>query len=369
MSNPEHIFELQHLRSRSASAENPSAAPGQGGMAAHGFKGSPAIKNFTAGSTETLLDISGPGKIRHIWCTSSSADPDTMRNIIVRMYWDHHDIPSVEAPLGDFFGVAHGTIVSMQSCWITRQNGSGFNCYFPMPFATHARIEISNNTQNDIDWFFYQIDFTLGDTVTDDHGRFHCTFNRYNPAPYGEDVVLLNTNGGKGVYIGCVIGIRPLAPGWWGEGEVKMYIDNDTDYPTICGTGTEDYIGAAWGLHEQCTLYQGAPLVGTHTSLYRFHCLDPIYFEDAIRVTIQQMGNAPLDTARKLYGDQLIYSRKNHPCRDPDDVFYLRSDDYSCVAFWYQYPLLHKRDALPDTSVRSRHLFNREAEQKKEAAL
>jgi len=364
------LYRLRELHSRSASAENPKALPGQGGTAGHGIKGSPAIKDFKAGSTAVLLDQKGPGLIRHMWMTSHARKPVHMRNLIVRMYWEGNDTPSVESPLGDFFGVAFGATVPMYSDFVSMQEGRGFNSYIPMPFGKSARITITNNSDTDIDWFFYQIDFTLGDPIGDEDGRFHAAFRRENPCPYGHDFTILDTKGSPGMYMGCVLGVRPLAPGWWGEGEVKMYIDTDDQYPTICGTGTEDYIGSAWGLDEHCTRFQGAPLHRNgFTSLYRFHIPDPVYFQKRIRVTIQQMGAAMKSDAEKIYGDKLIFEPKNHPRRDPNDGFYLRSDDYSATAYWYQYPLAKTMPDLPDKATRSADLYRARAGRKKNADL
>ena len=186
--NTDRLFTLRSLDSRAATAENPHALKGQGGSAAGGMKGAPAIKDFKAGATETLLDQQGPGMIRHIWMTSHARTPDAMRNVILRMYWEDNDVPSVEAPLGDFFGVAHGAAVPMYSDLVLMQEGRGLNCYIPMPFSTRARITVTNTLDRPIDWFFYQIDFTLGDTVDDEDGRFHAAFHRENPCPLGHDL-------------------------------------------------------------------------------------------------------------------------------------------------------------------------------------
>ncbi len=354
-----HLYSLKNLASRAASGENRDATVGQGGMTSNGLKGSPAIKLLKSGATETILNQTGPGKIRHIWCASSSMAPQVLRNLILRMYWENSSEPSVEVPFSDFFGVAHGATQPVYSDLITAQSGRGYNCFIPMPFAQHAKITISNESDDDLDWLFYQIDFTLGDKITKDDGRFHARFNRENPTTYGRDFVILNVKNARGVYLGCVLGVRPLSEGWWGEGEVKMYIDGDSEYPTICGTGTEDYIGAAWGLKEHNTPTQGAPLVTPRfTSLYRFHVHDPIYFQKDIRVTIQQMGNGKKSNIGPKYGDKLIFGWKNHPRRSPDDIYYLRSDDVCCTAFWYQYPLNTEKTNLPDKSVRSADLFD-----------
>lgn len=352
------IFKLTTLQSRAATAENPTAAPGEGGRVGDGLKGSPAIKLFRAGATATLLDTAGPGLIRHLWCTPSLRKPRHLRNLILRAYWENSATPSVEAPLGDFFGIAHGAAAPFNSHFLVNQEGRGFNCYFPMPFARRAVVTVTNETGEDIDWFFYQIDFTLGDEVGDDDGRFHARFQRANPCAYGHDFTILETAGARGVYAGCVLGVRPLAPLWWGEGEVKIYLDADTDHPTICGTGLEDYAGSAWGLETHAAPYQGAPYVNNEHklySLYRLHVPDPVYFQRAVRVTVQQMGAAHLHKARELYGDRLIYRPKNHPRRKPEDSVFLRSDDYCATAFWYQWPLA-PATPFPDHPARSASL-------------
>lgn len=355
MNSPSAIFKLTGLKSRAASAESPTAAAGGGGRTGDGLKGAPAIKLLRDGATATLLDVAGPGMIRHIWCTPSGRHPHHLRNLIIRAYWENNDTPSVQAPIGDFFGIAHGAAVPFHSHFLVNQEGRGFNCYFPMPFARRAVVTVTNETGEDLDWFFYQIDFTLGDEVGDDAGRFHARFQRSNPCPYGRDFTLLETSGARGVYAGCVLGVRPLAPMWWGEGEVKIYLDSDTTHPTICGTGLEDYIGSAWGLEAHAAPYQGAPYVNYAQqlfSLYRLHVPDPVYFQQAVRVTVQQMGATLLPKAREIYGDQLISRSKNHPRRNPEDSFYLRSDDYCATAFWYQWPLAPAAP-FPDRAQRS----------------
>lgn len=352
------LYRLTHLESRASSAENRSGGKGQGGKAGGGLKGSPAIKDFQDETTVVLLDTEGPGQIRHIWCTSTARDPFGLRNQILRIYWEGSDIPSVEAPLGDFFGAAHGAAVPLVSSLITMQEGRGFNCYIPMPFERRAVVTITNETGRDIDWFFYQIDFTRGDAVTDEDGRFHARFHRENPCPLGRDFSILETRHACGIYLGSVLGVRPLAPRWWGEGEVKIYLDGDEAHPTICGTGTEDYIGSAWGLGQHCTPYQGAPLVTPEfTTLYRFHVPDPVYFQQDIRVELQQMGNAMKDEVLAMFGSQAIWAPKNHPRRAADDVFYLRSDDWCATAYWFQWPLAENRPPLADKDARSADLF------------
>lgn len=350
--------------------ENPQALPGAGGTEGGGIKGAPAIKDFRPGATATLLDHEGPGMIRHIWMTSHNQSPEAMRSLVLRMYWEGSEEPSVEAPLGDFFGLAHGATVPLYSDCVVMQEGRAMNCYIPMPFAKHARITVTNELETPIDWFFYQVDFTIGDEVSERDGRLHCAFRRENPCPMGHDFTILNTGGGRGAFLGCVLGVRALRPGWWGEGAVKMYIDDDGAFPTICGTGTEDYVGSSWGLSEHWTRFQGAPLVrGDHASMYRFHLPDPIYYERRIKVTVQQMGGDLLSNLLKEFDkESLIYNPKDHPRRNPEDVFYLRSDDWSAAAFWYQYPLA-PLPPLPDRALRIAHLFDPEADEERGADL
>lgn len=363
----EKLYSLKNLQSRAASYENRNAEKGKGGMAGNGIKGSPAIMDFKKGDVATLLDQEGPGMVRHIWCTMKPAHPEVIRNVILRIYWEDNDVPSVEVPVSDFFGVAHAAIVPMFSQLIAAQPSQGYNCFIPMPFSRKALVTVTNESDIDLDWLFYQVDFTLGDKVTDNDGRFHASFRRENPTEYGRDFRILETKDARGIFLGCVIGVRSLNPGWFGEGEVKMYIDGDKEYPTICGTGLEDYVGAAWGIREHCTFTQGAPLVDHETgfaSFYRFHINDPIYFQNDIRITVQQVGNSLISEAQPVYGDKLLYARKNHPRRDPDDVYHYRVDDVCATAYWYQYPLVSSRDPLPDKESRTVHLHER----KKEAA-
>ena len=368
--NQNEIFSLKNLKSRAATAENPNAEKGGGGIISNGIKGSPAIKDFKSGTTETLLEKQGSGMIRHIWCTLKPMEPKHLRNLILRIYWENHKVPSVEVPLSDFFGLAHGASVPMNSKYIYTQEGRGLNCFFPMPFSEAAKITISNESGTDLDYFFYQIDFTLGDQVTENEGRFHASFRRENPSKYGRDFKIMETNDARGIYLGCVIGIRPLLDGWWGEGEVKMYLDGDDRNPTICGTGLEDYVGSAWGLSTHSTPVQGAPLVTKNfTSLYRFHFYDPVYFQKNIKVTVQQMGSTRKQNILPIYGDSLIFSSKNHPRRAPDDGYYLRSDDVCATAYWYQWPLIEFREPLPDKDLRSKNLYIKNEQDKFNAEL
>lgn len=332
----------ENVVSRGITWENRTGEPGAGGMAGDGRKGSAYIPEIANGETVTLMDVEGCGVIRHIWITVPDRSPPALRNMILRMYWEDSPVPSVEAPLGDFFGVAHGRTADMANVYTTMTLGRGFNCYFPMPFATRARITVENDMPDDrvMRLFFFQIDYELRDALPKGTARFHAQFRRENPTVEKRDFVILDDVEGPGYFVGCVIGIRPLGPDWWGEGEMKFYMDGDTDYPTICGTGTEDYFGAAWGMGRYVTDYHGCPLFLTGDeakepfahgliSMYRFHKPDPVYFRTSFRATMQQMG------------------------WHPDRGLFERSDDWSSVAYWYQLRPVKSMPPLPDRAART----------------
>lgn len=361
------LYDLKNLASRSACAENPFALPGAGGKTGGGRKGSPCIVGFQDGSTITLLDQKGPGVVRHIWCTIPPGNPLHLRNLILRIYWDDQDCPSVEVPLGDFF-CCHGGMRHLSSELLSTMAGRGFNCWIPMPFRERARMTLENSSGSEVRMFFYQVSFTLGDDLGADTGYFHANFRRNNPCPIHEDYTILDGVSGKGVYLGTVLAIRSLyRESWWGEGEFKFYLDGEA-YPTICGTGTEDYIGQAWGLAEVCAPWQGCPLADDNAgfySLYRFHGKDPIYFNHSIKVTIQQIGYGSRIKAADFYGKEF---RQYHAAGSPDDsecCYYDRSDDYASVAYWYQTLPSAPLAAIPDRQSRSSDLpvFQRKAVQ------
>jgi hypothetical protein len=322
--------ELRDEQTRSITAENPDGAPGAGGQASsnlgEGRKGRPCI-TIDAGKTVTIADIDGPGKIRHIWITVPDATDGgnhVLRDLVLRAYWDGENDPSIEVPLGDFFCNGHATRCNINSEPVVVAPDGGFNCYLPMPFE-EARITIESQHPAEITSFFYQIDFAEGVDIHND-GRLHAHWRRSNPTTKGNDHVILDGVQGRGHYIGTYLAWTALSDGWWGEGEVKFYLDGDGEYPTICGTGTEDYVGGAWCFKPNdepetySTPYLGYPLHDSGTEgaghpprhgLYRWHTPDPIRFEEEIRATIQTIG-----LGRTGYRE--------------------RSDDVSSVAYWYQ---------------------------------
>ena len=353
------LYEIKNLQSRAANGENQRGEKGAGGKARGGRKGCPSIAPMKAGKTYTVLDVDGPGMVRHIWFTFPPETVGAMRNLIVRMYWDDQENPSVEAPMGDLFGLPHNVMRDMQSDYVQVIAGKAYNCWIPMPFKKHARITVENDTGAQVDHLFYQVDYTLGDEISEDTGYFHAQFRRRNPCPMHTDYEIANIKG-KGVYLGTVLGVRSLfTESWWGEGEMKFYLDGDEEYPTICGTGTEDYIGFAWGMMEQCCPQSGCPYCDDDKglySIYRFHGKDPIYFNESLRLTVQQIGFGPIEGAQKHYG-QAFDSSKAWGSDDPTVCYYERSDDYCSTAFWYQTLPTQPFPKLPDREARTKDIL------------
>jgi hypothetical protein len=284
------------LDSRACTFENPTGARGAGGTVAGGRKGAPS-KLLAPGEVVTLADVDGPGVVRHIWMTFPPAPPEVMRAMVIEVFYDGASTPSVSVPAVDFFGVGCGRPQPMSSALTAIQEGRGFNSFIPIPFGSHLTITFRNGSARSIP-FYYQVDFTLEDLPADT-GRLHATFRRENPTTLKQDFVIADGLRGPGRFLGCVVGIRTIDGGfWYGEGEVKVFVDGDADLPTICGTGLEDYVGTAWGMDAHVSHYAGVPMdarregarVPDFVSFYRWHVLDPIMFSSSLKVTIQQIG-------------------------------------------------------------------------------
>ncbi len=326
------IARKYRAESRSISAENPTGAKGKGAMAVpppwtgigwnparelgQGWKVQPNI-SIPAGQTATLMDVAGPGVVRHIWITCGEK---SFRDLVVRFHWDGQEHPSVECPLGDFFCNAWNARQNILALPINVNPLGGLNCYFPMPFQKHARITVENQGAADHCGFFYTINYTL-EPVTGDDLYFHAHWRRTNPLPYGDVYTLLDGVRGQGQYVGTFMAWQQNNAGWWGEGEIKMYLDGDREFPTICGTGTEDYFGGAWcfGDNHYSAPYLGFQTVagknmqiGARMTLYRFHIADPVFFQQDLRVTMQALG-----------------WRK-------EGRYLPLQDDIASVAYWYQ---------------------------------
>ncbi|MEA3365132.1 MAG: glycoside hydrolase family 172 protein [Candidatus Hydrogenedentes bacterium] len=324
------------LVSRSISFENPTGTPGEGGKAASKLgptrKGAPN-RAFKPGETVQLADIKGPGTIRHIWMTISDRKPETFRSFVIRAYWDGQEHPSIECPLGDFFGFAHGKVESYQSAVHSLGQNAGMNIWLPMPFTNRAYITLTNETDHDVT-IYYQIDYTIDDDHPEDVGRLHVLFRRENPTTLKQDFELLPKREAKGRFIGSLVGVRALHNNWWGEGEIKVYMDGDEEFPTICGTGTEDWVCLSYGLQQTPFMYHGANLSqGRFHSFYRWHLPDPIYWEKEVRITIQQIAW--------------------------DKGLAEVQDDWSAATFWYEPVPSASLPEMPDLAARTAELWKK----------
>ena len=356
-SNMGNLFQLSDAKSRSISPENFSGEKGKGGMATtgtgtnasrdlgQGWKVSPSIM-IKSKTTYTIAEMDGPGSIQHIWMTPTG----NWRYTIIRIYWDDETTPSVEAPVGDFFCMGWGKYSPLQSLAVAVNPGSAFNCYWSMPFRKKCKITMENIADEDM-YLYYQIDYILTD-VPDDAAYFHAQFRRTNPLSYKQDYVLVDGIKGRGQYVGTYMAIGVTNNGWWGEGEIKFFMDDDSKFPTICGTGTEDYFCGSYDFDtrkkndagvemvnytEFCSPYTGMPQVirgdGHYDvmqrfGLYRWHITDPIRFEKNLKVTIQSLG-------------------WRH-----DGRYLPQQNDIASVVFWYQtephapFPKLPEKDLL-----------------------
>ena len=345
----QNLFRPSHMVSRSICAENPTGGKGMGGRAVEGT-GAHAARDLGVGwkvnpylilqpNEETVLaDIKGPGIIEQIWATPMGP----WRNLILRIYWDDQEHPSVECPFGDFFGLGWGKFRQISSLPVCVNPGSAFNSYWPMPFKKRCRVTITSLNEHPHN-FYYQINYALGE-IPEDSLYLHAQFRRTNPLPYKSVYTIVDGIKGRGQYVGTSMSWGSNNSGWWGEGEIKFYLDGDKDFPTICGTGTEDYFCGSYNFENQETKqYQeySTPYAGffvlkpdglyqsqTRFNMYRWHITDPVRFEKDLRVTIQALG-----------------------WRSGGRYLPLQ-DDLASVAYWYQelptapFPKLPDKDML-----------------------
>jgi len=344
------LFDLPPgVETRWYSFENPSGRRGEGGLSQAGRKGA-ASKTIHAGETVVLADVAGPGVVRRIWLTVPGR-VDTLRGWVVRVYWDAQDWPSVEAPLQDFFGLPFARQVPFESALFSNPEGRSFNTVVPMPFRRRARLTVTNESPEEAS-LFYDVDVTIGDALPADLGYFHARYRRENPTTPKKDFEVLPRIEGRGRYLGANVGVRTTdhrLPFWFGEGELKVYLDDDREGPTLVGTGTEDLVGSAWGLGRFDHLHQGAPLTEEKNGVwgfYRYHVPDPVYFTKAIRVTLQQIEGGSAAQLRALPEEQRPELVRTHqrfpPSGEPAKAdaaawenFETRQD-VCATAYWYQ---------------------------------
>ena len=351
MSPQDALFMIPNgVETRWATAENPKGEKGFGAQTNGGRKGS-ACFPLKAGERKVLAEAAKCGTVRRIWMTISDRRSVLLRGIRLDMYWDGADKPAVSVPIGDFFCHGLGRMSTFQSALFSSPEGRSFNCCIPMPFKTGMRIEVTNETDMDLGSFFYEIDYTLGDRHSGSTPYFHACYRRENPTRFQEDYEFLPKVYGRGRFLGVSVGVvadtKRYFTSWWGEGEAKMYIDGDEAFPTLCGTGTEDYIGTAWGQGKFNDLYQGcqlADLAAMQFCFYRLHVPDPVFFSKSIRVTMQQIGCWGPDSKRDMHNlGKPVY--KAGPGREALDLsekgpngpygIFEREDDWSSCAYFY----------------------------------
>lgn len=296
----ERLSEPQHYKAMRQSSYDPSGGNQDGRQ----------DWPIEPGETRELAVIEGPGAINHIWVTIASPDENHLKNLAIRMYWDGEETPSVEGPIGDFFGLGNGTYYQYSSMPIQIGTQNGLNCFWRMPFATGARVTVTNDGPVACRAFYYYVNYQVYDAPPASPMRFHAQYRQEYPCTPGENYVFLEAEG-RGHYIGCNLSIHNRNDGWWGEGDDMIYVDGE-DFPSLHGTGSEDYFCGAWCYGPAFSnLYFGCPQRGEHAAgalwnVYRYHIEDPVPFTKSIRVTIEH----------------------GH---DND-----RNDDFSSMAYWYQ---------------------------------
>jgi hypothetical protein len=340
------LYEMQEgVQTRWASPENPRAARGAAATENGGRKGAPTIA-IPAGAMAVLAQETGTsGVVRRIWMTIPDRGPRMLRGLRIDMYWDGAATPAVSAPLGDFFGIGLGRMVQFESALFSNPEGRSFHATVPMPFRTGMRIVMVNESGVDLPELFYDIDYTVGDRIPQSALYFHAHWRRERQTTLQRDYEILPRIAGRGRYLGANVGITvdtaTYYNTWWGEGEVKIYLDGDRELPTLAGTGAEDYIGTAWGQGAFADLYQGSPVADERAmqwAFYRYHVPDPVWFQRDIRVTIQQIGYlAPHSREPIVRAARPLY--RAGPGRVEMDVSqngrFERSDDYSSTVYFY----------------------------------
>ena len=338
---------LRSGQSFSVSAENPAGQKGGGARATEGtgarharhlgpgWKISPSV-SIASGTEATLADIEGPATIQHLWLTTHHRH---WRSLILQIWWDEETEPSVQVPVGDFFLNGWGEPSQVRSLAVAVNPRGGFNAYFPMPFSRRARVTLRNVGPEDAVVYF-SID-GLADKISPDQAYFHAAWRRSHPLPERAPHVIIDGVEGEGHYIGTYLAWQSNHTGWWGEGEVHFFIDGDRTYPSIAGTGTEDYFGGAWNFEEPMGQYGSftGPYTGLHQvirpdglyrsqtrfGMYRWHLTDPVLFHQDLRVTVQGLG----------WG--------------PDGQYLSLRDDIASVAYWYQREPHHPQPAVDRT--------------------
>jgi hypothetical protein len=349
-------------RTHWVSPENPTGAKGAGARENKGAKGH-AFETIAIGGSHVLADISGPGVIDRMWMTIEDRSPEALRGLKLEMFWDGAPTPAVSVPLGDFFLHGAGEMVSMETALMASPEGRSFVSYLPMPFRTRARLVVTNESLKPVNLIFFDINYRAVRSQPADMLYFHAWWSRDRATRLGEDFRILPRIQGRGRFLGASVTVltNPIyEKTWWGEGEVKIALDGDRmDSPSLVGTGTEDYIGTAWGQGAYINRFQGAPIAtwegeGRWT-FYRWHVPDPVWFERDIEVALQMIGGArkaivlgllnkgvpmipvTIDPGSRNNFQKLLESGRklSDPSLPDGHTNYYRSDDVAAVAYFY----------------------------------
>ena len=367
------IFHLpENVETRWASPENPDGIKGGAAQKHQGRKGRANIAVAPGQRVVLAHTENGSGVIHRIWATINDRSPAMLRSLRFEIYWDGAATPAVSAPMADFFGQGLGRMQTFESIFFSNPEERSFNCVLPMPFQKGFSMALTNESTTHHCVLFYDVNYTLGDQI-DEPVYLHAHWCRENPTTIGKDYEVLPKVSGRGRYLGANFGViadkGTYLQSWWGEGECKIFLDGDTHYPTLAGTGTEDYIGTAWGQGRYAHLNQGCPLADYENcqyAFYRYHVPDPIYFQRDIRVVFQQIGGFNKTVIQELFkaGHQLIGcgSRAGEKIdmanlSNANFIICERTDDWSSCCYFYLNCPENKLPPLAPAEERTRGLL------------
>lgn len=381
---PGNIFTYsENAETRWSSPENPGAEKGKGASANYGAKGHP-YDSINGGESLVLLNVQGQGIVNRIWITINDRSPEMLRSLKLEMYWDNETKPAVTVPLGDFFSVGLGRMAKFENAMFASPEGRSFLCHIPMPFRKGAKIVVTNESGNKLTHFFFDVNFQYLKNWDEQFMYFHAYWHRDTATTVGQDFELLPQVQGKGRFLGVNVGVNANPAynnTWWGEGEVKMFLDGDKDLPTLAGTGTEDYIGTAWSQGWFANQYSGCLVddwPNKQWSFYRFHIPDPVFFAQDCRITLQQIGGdfkknvLPIQQEGKakiipvsigsshakmnlLFSRDSVVSLADPSVQDAWTNFY-RSDDLSATAYFYLTTPANNLPPLQPAGIRTTQL-------------
>ena len=350
----------KEISTRAITFENPTGSKGMGGMENSGAKGH-AFDAIKAGTSRTIFDVAGSGIIHRMWFTLSDRSAIMLRALLIEIYWDNADKPAVSVPFGDFFCCSAGEVVAFENELFSSPEGRSFNSYVQMPFKKSAKIIIRNESDKDLPHLFYEVNYSMC-PVNEDAMYFHAFWRRNLGEIVGEDYEILPNVKGEGRLLGVSLGLiknPSYEDSWWGEGEVKVFLDENGTYPTLVNTGTEDYIGTGWGQGLFTNRYQGSLVKDDEKgrfSFYRLYIPDPVFFKANCNMFLQQIGGTSVEKLIKIIkngaaakpisfdSDNGFVKLLEHPEKAnleevsaPENVWcnFYRLDDYCSTAYFY----------------------------------